>query len=190
MQSPLSWIATEEYLLMEQTADVRHEYVAGQIYAMAGASEAHNLIVTNLVALLRPHIRGSSCRVFSSDMKVKIQTASSKSDFFYYPDLLVTCDPQDDEPYFKTKPTLIVEVLSESTKTTDRREKRANYQQIPSLQEYILISQDKINIEIYRRDDDGNWTMKVVSFNNQPLQLNSLGLSLTTAEIYEDVAIA
>ena len=116
MQSPVNPIAVEKYLKLEQDAQIRHEYVAGQVYAMAGASEAHNLIVTNLVALLRPHLRGSSCRTFVSDMKVKVKT--QQADIFYYPDLLVTCDTNDNKKYFKTNPNLIVEVLSDSTETT------------------------------------------------------------------------
>lgn len=120
-RSPVKLISVDEYLNLEQDAEIRHEYVAGQIYAVAGASEAHNLIVGNILALLRPHLQGSSCRSFVSDMKVKVKT--QQADIFYYPDLLVTCDPNDNKKYFKTNPNLIVEVLSDSTKITDRRGK-------------------------------------------------------------------
>ncbi len=172
MRSPLNLLTVEEYLESEPDSKIRHEYVAGQVYAMAGASEAHNLIVGNIFALLRPHLRGSSCRTFVSDMKVKVKT--QQADIFYYPDLLVTCDPNDNKKYFKTNPSFIVEVLSNSTETTDRREKRCdpaavsaakerasrqriNYHQtIESLQEYVLVSQDEIKVEIYRKDNNGN----------------------------------
>ncbi len=184
MRSPLNLITVEEYLELEQDAEVRHEYVAGQIFAMAGASEAHNLIVTNLVAILRPHLRGSSCRTFVSDMKVKVKT--QQADIFYYPDLLVTCDPNDNKKYFKTNPSFIVEVLSNSTETTDRREKRINYQTIESLQEYVLVSQDEIKVEIYRKDNKGNWTVETLSKDDN-LSLDSVGLTLTMTDIYEDV---
>ena len=184
MRSPLNLITVEEYLNLEQDAKIRHEYVAGQIYAIAGASEAHNLIVTNLIAISRPHLRGSSCRTFVSDMKVKVKM--QQADIFYYPDVLVTCDPNDNEKYFKTNPNLIVEVLSDSTQTTDRREKRINYQTIDSLQEYVLVSQDEIKVEIYRRDKNNNWTVETLSKDDN-LQLNSVGLTLTMADIYEDV---
>lgn len=184
MRSPLNLITVEEYLNLEQNAEIRHEYVAGQIYAMAGASEAHNLIVGNIFALLRPHLRGSSCRGFISDMKVKVKM--QQADIFYYPDLLVTCDPNDNKKYFKTNPSLIVEVLSDSTQTTDRREKRINYQTIESLQEYVLVSQDEIKVEIYRRDKNNNWTVETLG-KDDDLQLNSVGLTLTMADIYEDV---
>jgi Uma2 family endonuclease len=184
MRSPLNLITVEEYLKLEQDAEIRHEYVAGQVYAMAGASEAHNLIVGNIFALLRPHLRGSSCRSFVSDMKVKVKT--QQADIFYYPDLLVTCDPNDNKKYFKTNPSLIVEVLSDSTETTDKREKRLNYQTIESLQEYVLVSQDEIKVEVYRKDNQGNWTVETLG-KNDDLTLDSVGLTLTMADIYEDV---
>ena len=184
MRSPVKLISVDKYFNLEQEAEIRHEYVAGQIYAMAGASEAHNLIVGNIFALLRPHLRGSSCRSFFSDMKVKVKT--EQADIFYYPDLLVTCDPSDNKTYFKTNPSLIVEVLFNSTKTTDRREKRINYQSLNSLQEYVLVSQDDMKVEVYRRDKDNNWTVETLAKNNS-LVLNSVGLTLTMADIYEDV---
>ena len=184
MRSPLNLLTAEEYLEFEQDGEIRHEYVAGQIFAMAGASEAHNLIVGNIFALLRPHLRGGSCRAFVSDMKVKVK--AQKADIFYYPDLLVTCEPNDREKYFKTSPNLIVEVLSNSTETTDKREKRLNYQSLESLQEYVLVSQDEIRVEIYRKDDRGNWTVETLGKDDN-LQLDSVGLTLTMADIYEDV---
>jgi len=184
MQSPLGLVTVNDYLKFEQASEVRHEYVAGQVYAMAGASEEHNLIVINLVSLLRPHLRGSSCRVFVSDMKVKVELQNT--DMFYYPDLLVTCDRSDPERYFKTNPSLIVEVLSNSTETTDRREKRINYQTIKSLQEYVLISQDTIKVEIYRKDEKYHWIIETLGKNDN-LELNSVGLNLTMTDIYEDV---
>lgn len=184
MRSPLNLLPVEEYLNLERAAEIRHEYVAGQIYAMAGASEAHNLIVTNLIAILRPHLRDSSCRAFIADMKVKVKM--QQADIFYYPDLLVTCDPNDNKKYFKTNPNLIVEVLSDSIETTDKREKRINYQTIDSLQEYVLVSQDEIKVEIYRKDNQGNWTVETLSKDND-LTLHSVGLTLTMADIYEDV---
>ena len=183
MRSPLNPLTAEEYLKFEQDGDIRHEYVAGQIYAMAGASEEHNLITGNIFALIRPHLRGGTCRAFVADMKVKVET--QQADIFYYPDLLVTCDPEDNQKYFKTSPNLIVEVLSGSTETTDKREKRVNYQTIESLQEYVLVSQDEIKVEVYRRDND-NWTVETLNTNDN-LNLDSVGLNLTIADIYEDV---
>ena len=185
MRSPLNLITVEEYLKFEQDGEIRHEYVAGQIYGMTGSSREHNLIATNLISLLRPHLRGGSCRGFVSDMKVKIKT-SSQTDFFYYPDIVVTCDSQDRERYFLTSPCLVIEILSPSTQATDKREKRINYQTIESLQEYVLVSQDEIKVEVYRRDDNGNWTVETFG-KDDDLPLNSVGLTLTMADIYEDV---
>ena len=157
MRSPLNLLTVEEYLKFEQGAEIRHEYVAGQIYAMTGSSREHNLIATNLISLLRPHLRGGSCRAFVSDMKVKIETGIQRADLFYYPDVVVTCNPQDRQRYFLTSPCLVIEILSPSTQATDKREKRINYQTIDSLQEYVLISQDEIKVEIYRKDNNENW---------------------------------
>ncbi len=184
MQSAINFITIEEYLELEQTSEIRHEYVDGEVFAMAGASEEHNFITGNIYNLLRSHLRGTPCRTFASDMKVKVKV--QKADIFYYPDVLVTCDPSDNERYFKTSPKLIVEVLSNSTKTIDKREKRLNYQNIESLQEYVLISQDEIKVEVYRKDTQGNWLMQILGKDDE-LRLDSIDLTLTMAEIYEDV---
>ncbi|MGL5876053.1 MAG: Uma2 family endonuclease [Xenococcaceae cyanobacterium] len=186
MRSPLNLLTVEEYLKLEQDGEIRHEYVAGQIYAMTGSSREHNLITTNIISLLRPHLRGSSCRAFVSDMKVRIKTNNQKADFFYYPDVAVTCNLQDRERYFLNFPCLVIEILSPSTQATDKREKRINYQNIESLQEYILVSQDEISIEVYRKNNEGNWTVETLDRNDN-LQLSSVGLTLTMADIYEDV---
>lgn len=181
MRSPLPLLTVEDYLNAEAKSPTRHEYVGGYVFAMAGASEEHNIIAGNIFALLRPHLRGSSCRVFVSDMKVKVQ-----DDIFYYPDLLVTCNPQDNHRYFKTQPTLIIEVLSETTETTDRREKLINYQTLESLKEYVLVSQDQMLVEVYRQDSQDNWTIQILG-QKDDLILESVGLTLTMAQIYEDV---
>ncbi|MDJ1172936.1 Uma2 family endonuclease [Roseofilum capinflatum] len=181
MRSPLPLLTIEDYLHHEDHSPIRHEYLGGHIFAMAGSSEEHNLIAGNLLAWLRPHLRGSDCRVFMSDMKVKIQ-----DHIFYYPDLLVTCNRTDNQRYFKTQPNLIIEILSQSTESLDRREKLTNYQKLESLKEYVLVSQDKIQIEIYRQDTPGNWTVQILDADTE-LTLESVGLTLTMAQIYEDV---
>ena len=186
MRSPLNLITVEEYFNLEQDGEVRHEYVAGQIYAMTGSSREHNLIATNLISMLRPHLRGGTCRAFVSDMKVEIQTRSQSADFFYYPDVVVTCNPQDRERYFLTSPCLVIEILSPSTQATDKREKRINYQSLDSLQEYVLVSQDEIKVEVYHRDDNSNWTVETLG-RDDDLRLNSVELTLAMADIYEDV---
>ncbi|NEP46491.1 MAG: Uma2 family endonuclease [Okeania sp. SIO2H7] len=151
---------------------------------MTGASEYHNLITGNIYVKLRQHLRGTGCRVFSSDMKVKIE----ELDIFYYPDVVVTCDSQDREKYFKKSPRLIVEVLSAATKPIDEREKLVNYLEISSLQEYVIVSQDRIKVEIYRKDEDGNWNANSLG-ETDVLNFESVGLKMTMAEVYEDVDV-
>ncbi|HYW20239.1 MAG TPA: Uma2 family endonuclease [Nodularia sp. (in: cyanobacteria)] len=186
MQSPINILTVAEYLEAEKSSDIRHEYIGGQVFAMAGASEEHNLISTNIIAILRPHLRGSSCRAFMSDMKVKVKVQNAE--ILYYPDILVTCDSEDKERYFKTRPSLIIEVLSDSTETTDKREKRINYQMLDSLQEYVLVYQNQIKVEVYRREVADNWSMEVLGKDDK-LRLDSIGLNLTMADIYEDINI-
>jgi Uma2 family endonuclease len=173
------------YLALEQTSPERHEYVAGQVYAMAGGSEEHDLIAGNFYSRLRAHLRGSDCRVFSGNMKIHIPAL----DIFYYPDLSVTCDPNDRERYFKERPKLLVEVLSPGTERIDRNEKLINYRQLPSLEEYLLVSQTAPWVGVYRRHGSGHWASETVQGQGQ-LTLESVGLTMTLAEVYEDTAIS
>jgi Uma2 family endonuclease len=128
-------ISIEQYLEAELTAPVKHEYVAGHIYAMVGTSKVHNRIAINLTAALNSHLRGGPCQVFMADVKVYVKNATA----FYYPDVVVACDRGDGDPYVVTKPLLIVEVLSPSTERIDREEKLHNYRQLDSLEEYVLL---------------------------------------------------
>ena len=145
-------LTPDEYLHLEAQSPVKHEYIDGQIYAMAGASDPHVTIAGNLFALLRSHVRGSGCRVYISDMKARIEALNR----FYYPDVLVTCDPRDLEtPTYKRFPTLIVEVLSDSTEAFDRGDKFADYQNLESLREYVLINTKRQRVECFRRNDKG-----------------------------------
>ncbi len=139
-------LTVEEYLQLEQTSEIRHEYLGGQVFAMSGGSKEHNTITLNIASRVRSHLRGGSCSVFMADMKVRIQLASQRKSIFYYPDVIVTCDPDDQDRFFLNYPCLIIEVLSPSTETIDRREKLLNYQTLESLQEYVLVSQDKIQV--------------------------------------------
>lgn len=186
MQSPVNFFTVEEYVQLEQTSEIRHEYLGGQVFAMSGGSKQHNLIAGNIYSRLRSHLRGGSCSVFMADMKVRIELASQNKSIFYYPDLIVTCDPQDQDRFSLNYPCLIIEVLSPSTETTDKREKLVNYRTLESLQEYVLVSQDEIKVEVYRKDTQGNWSVQTLGKSNN-LELNSVGLTLTMADIYEDV---
>ncbi|MER3494135.1 MAG: hypothetical protein C4323_18680 [Mastigocladus sp. ERB_26_2] len=186
MSLPLTYLTIDEYLQLEQYSEVRHEYLGGQIFAMSGGSKEHNLIAGNIYSRLRSHLRGGSCSVFMADMKVRIELANQNNNIFYYPDVVVTSDSQDQDRYFLNYPCLIIEVLSPSTEVTDKREKLVNYQQLESLREYVLVSQDDMKIEVYRKDSQGNWLLEILGKDNE-LSLDSVGLSLTMTDIYEDV---
>ena len=157
MTTAPAFLSISDYLQGEQHSPIRHEYLNGEIFAMTGGSEEHNRIAGNLYAALLSHLRGSGCKTFIADMKVQIQDGVNRSDIFYYPDVMVTCDPQDQQRYYKTRPCLIVEVLSPSTEKLDRREKRLNYQTLASLQDYLLVRQDRAEVDLYHRDDSGLW---------------------------------
>ncbi|MFN7660002.1 MAG: Uma2 family endonuclease [Dolichospermum sp.] len=187
MQSPLYFFTVEEYLELEQTSDIRHEYFAGEVFAMAGGSKEHNIISGNVYSRLRSRLRGSSCNVFMSDMKVRINLANENQTIFYYPDVIVSCDTEDQDRYFLNYPCLIIEVLSPSTETIDRREKLLNYRSLASLKEYVLISQDQVKVEVYRQDEKRNWTIQTLINRDDKLHLDSVGLILEMTDIYEDV---
>ena len=176
-------LSIEDYLAQERDADVRHEYVDGEIIAMVGASRSHSLIVGNLHAALHSHLRGSPCRVLMTDMKVRINSANA----FYYPDLLVSCTALEDEPddYYESQPRLIIEVLSQSTEARDRMEKRLNYQTLASLEEYMLVAQDKIEVDVYRATA-GKWEHERYS-QGAEIVLSSIDFELPIIDIYENV---
>ncbi len=186
MQSAINIFTVEEYLELEQTSEIRHEYLAGQVFAMSGGSKEHNTISLNIASRLRSHLRGGSCSVFMADMKVNIQLTSQNKSIFYYPDIVVSCDSDDKDRFSLNYPCLIIEVLSPSTETTDKREKLVNYRTLESLQEYVLVSQDKIKVEVYRKDNQGNWLMQTLGKDDE-LRLDSINLTLTMPQIYEDV---
>ena len=150
-QAVLSKISADDYLQQELRSPAKHEYVDGQIFAMAGATKRHNLIVGNIFAPAKFKGREKNCQVFAADMRVRVAATNS----FYYPDVTATCDPADTEELYLTKPCLIVEVLSPATAATDRREKRLAYGTLESLREYWLVDQDRRSVEIYRRADGG-----------------------------------
>lgn len=174
-------ISVEDYLAGEQHSELRHEYIDGQVYAMTGASRAHGLIVNALAFALTPAVRRKGCQLFTSDMKLRLDIGGKT--VFYYPDLLLSCDPQDREAYFTRAPCLIVEVLSESTARIDRREKLLAYQGLSSLQTYLLVEQDAMRVELYRRAND--WRVEYIEHGDIPV--DCLDMSLPLTEIYADV---
>lgn len=177
-------ISDSEYLKGELENEVRHEFYDGQVYAMAGAGEKHNLISLNIALALKQKAKGSSCKTFMADMKLYIPELNR----FYYPDLLLTCDPNDNHEYYKQSPCLIVEVLSPSTEKIDRREKLHAYQDIASLKEYLLVSQKNKMVELYHHNGQ-HWQYTLLKGDGDVLYLECLDLELTMAEIYDEVFV-
>jgi Uma2 family endonuclease len=153
---------------------------------MAEASRKHNLISLNIASRFNSHLRGSGCNAFMADMKVKLKSPQLQKSIFYYPDVVVTCNPDDQDPFIVNSPCLIVEVLSPGTEFVDRKEKLVNYQTIASLQEYVLLSQDQMKVEVYRQDGAGNWIEEVFGRGDH-LHLDSIDLDLVMTDIYEGV---
>ena len=174
-------LSVEEYLAGERDGEVRHEYAAGQAYAMAGASARHNRIAGNIFTRLSAHLDGADCEPFISDMKARVAP-----DLFYYPDVFVACDPPGADPYFRAEPRLVVEVPNPSTERADRHEKLAAYRNCPSVREYALVSQDGMAVELHRRAADG-WHAEVFTAAEETVAFNSVGLTLTLAEVYRNV---
>ena len=181
----LDWISVEDYLEGEQASEVRHEYIGGVVYGMAGASDEHNLISGSLYSALRAHVRGGPCRAFATDAKVRLEIA--RDDIFYYPDVMVACDPRDTDRFFKRFPKVLIEVLSDTTERTDRREKFLSYTQIETLEEYVLVAQDKMEITVFRRA--GQWQPEILRQPEQTLRLASLDFSLPLSAVYEGVKV-
>jgi Uma2 family endonuclease len=175
-------LTPEEYLSHEARSEVRHEYLGGMLYAMAGASEEHNIISLNLAAALRSHLRDKPCRVFMADMKVRVHIATEH--VFYYPDVMVAGDARDTDRYSKRYPKVLIEVLSQETERTDRREKFLSYSGIETLEEYVLVAQDKVEVTIFRRTNQ--WQPEMVT---ETLQLPSLEFLLPLSSIYDGVKL-
>ncbi len=175
----LDVLSIADYLTLEERGNVRHEYVDGFVYNVVGGSARHNLIASTSLSRLRQHYRGKPCRVYMSDMKVQIGTK------FYYPDVMVVCGEFDPTAKFETAPVLILEVLSESTEAKDRLEKLVAYQKLPSLQEYVLVAQDKVKIECYRRNDDA-WQIESYSHGDE-CRFVSVNYRCPIETIYEDI---
>jgi Uma2 family endonuclease len=190
------YITEQEYLAFEEASDIKHEYVNGEIYAlenddgeihgMAGTSENHNLITGNLFFHLRAASRGKGgkCKVFASDMKLRTEDG----DAYYYPDVMLTCNDNRRDEFYKNHPCFIAEVLSKSTRTIDRREKWETYQKIPSLRYYLLVDSLQQKIDYFVRDDKGEWFYAELEDGEMlTIECDDYHAVLTLADIYEDV---
>lgn len=176
-------MSVDEYLRSEETASVRHEYVDGELFEMTGSTLAHNLIGGNILTLLRAQLKGSGCRVYMEAVKVHVKA----SNCFYYPDVIVDCCRHDDSSTFTTTPVIIFEVLSRSTASTDRREKRLAYKKLSTLKAYVLVHQARKCVEIFQKDGD-DWTVQI--FQNGTIELDCIPgnkLSVCLEQVYEDL---
>ena len=177
-------LTPEEYLQLEANSDIKHEYIDGEVYAMAGATDTRVTIAGNIFALLLSQLRGSGCRVYISDMKVRIENKNR----FYYPDVLVSCEDRDREnSTFKKFPNLIIEVLSDSTEAFDRGDKFADYRSLPSLQEYVLVNTRKARIECFRRTKEDLWLLQFYELEDSQFELTSVGFTRKISDVYEEV---
>ncbi len=172
----------EEYLDYEAGSRIRHEYLAGDLFAMSGVSRRHNRIAGRLCRAFEDHLKGGPCEVYTSDVMVKLRV--SRDDYVYYPDVMVVCDRGRPEERFVTDPKLIVEVLSPSTEYVDRGEKRYNYRRIAALEEYVVVAQAAPQVTVYRRAE--GWKPAVLDSREATLELRSIGLSLPLGRVYED----
>lgn len=186
MSSPNpSFVTPREYLELERRSEIRSEYVAGRIFVMSGASRRHNLIAVNLSREVSSQLRGRPCEAYVSDMRVKV----APTGMYTYPDIVAVCgEPRFEDAQADTllNPTVIMEVLSESTEAYDRGEKFAHYRRLETLREYVLVAQDKVRIEHYRRDGE-EWVLSEVSDPVGTLHLPSIDCRVGVGAIYEKV---
>jgi Uma2 family endonuclease len=185
---PKTYLSVEDYLAGERMSDVKHEYYAGEVFAFAGGSEAHNLIAANVLASLHTQLRRRPCKVYPSDMRVKVQ----RTGLYTYPDVVVVCgQPQFEDVEHDTllNPTVIIEVLSPSTERYDRGKKFQNYRTIDSLAEYLLIAQDTYRIEQYIRQPDQQWLLSEATSLDAMIELPSIRGTLALVDVYEKVTI-
>ena len=177
------YFTPEEYFIWEEQQLERHELIDGRVYAMSGGTRNHSDIAGNFLAIIKPHLRGSGCKTYNSDCRVNILNTRN----YTYPDLSVTCDPRDNSStQYITYPCLIVEVLSDSTEAYDRGKKFEKYRRNPNLVDYVLVSSDEMAIDIYHKNDAGDWL--ILSYRSgDRVELESIGLSLPIEPFYEEI---
>ncbi len=187
LPQPKPHLTFDEWLEAERASlEGRSEYIDGEVFAMTGASAAHNAIVMNIGSALHTQMKGRPCQVYANDMKVRVRTRNTGA----YPDLVAFCaehEFQDNRRDILLNPSLIVEVLSDSTEAYDRGDKFALYRQIPSLRQYLLVSQHQVAVDLYTRGDDGRWILTDFSDLNDSIHLASVDCTLDLAEVYDKV---
>jgi Uma2 family endonuclease len=176
-------MSVAEYLAFEEASAVKHEFVGGEVHAMSGASLAHNQIAGNIYSALRAGLHGGPCRVFVAEVKVRLEVA--RDEVFYYPDVVVSCHPTGKDTHFLRFPTVVFEVLSPTTEAIDRREKLANYRLAQTLEEYVLVTQDRREVTIFRRAT--GWQGEIFTAPEARVEFQSVKQAMTVAAIYEGV---
>jgi Uma2 family endonuclease len=173
----------DEYFAWEEQQEFKHEYIDGEVYAMSGGTTNHSEIASNFNFLLKAHLRGGNCRVLNSDARVSIQASNN----YVYPDVSVTCDERDrNNAQFISNPCLIVEVLSSSTEGYDRGKKFEMYRRSSSLRDYVLVSTERVAIDLFRKDDRGEW--KFISYApGDMVELESINLTFPIEQLFEGI---
>jgi Uma2 family endonuclease len=179
-------VTVDDYLAGEEKTEVKHEYIGGVVYAMAGGKNAHHEIASNVLGILHAQLRGKPCRPYNSDTKVRVQYPTHTR--FYYPDVMVVCSRNAPELQYQDHPVVIVEVASESTRRTDELEKRDAYLTIPTLRVYLLLDQVKPEAVVWRRGDQG-FVREVHAGLEAVIALAEIEAQLPLAEAYEAVAM-
>ena len=177
---PNRLMSLEEYLEFERNSPVRHEFVGGHVYAMAGGTRRHSRIALNIVRALADAADGGPCRVHQSGMQVPTPDGP-----WYYPDVVVACGPEPDDPYIEDAPCVLIEVISPTTESTDRREKLLAYPRIPSLRAHLLVDENRTMVECHFRDDDGPWRSLLV--DSGAVSVPCLETEMQLTRIYEGV---
>jgi len=183
---PKPYLTPKQYLAQERQADFKSQYFQGEIFAMAGASRQHNLIVGNLVGEIRNALKDRTCEVYPSDMRVKV----SPTGLYTYPDATIVCgevELEDDHGDTLINPTVLLEVLSDSTESYDRGSKFRQYRQLDSLKEYVMIAQDRVSVECYVRQDDDQWLLRETRLIEQTVRFDSIDVTVPVAEIYRNI---
>ncbi len=178
-QAQSNLISVTDYLQLELTTEERHQLVDGEIFAMGGASENHNLVSGNIFSELKNKLKDHPCRTYMADMKLKV------AEDFFYPDVMVVCQQDNESEYYKTAPTIIVEVLSKSTRKFDQSQKRLRCQTIETLEAYVLVEQDKGEVQVFSRQH--GW-QSFYYYLGDEIEFPSLELSLSVESIYDQVA--
>src|SRR5438046_2727493 len=184
-EAKYNYVSPEEYLSLERASEIKHEYYKGEVYAMSGASWKHNVIVKNINTIILPFLKGKPCNMFGSDLRIHIP----ENTLYTYPDFSIICgkaETTDDDNI--TNPSVIIEILSKSTKDYDRGTKFNLYRSIETLKEYILIDSTSMIVEIYAKQNDNSWNLKEYKQLSDSFHISTIGLTLFLKDVYDDVS--